>query len=84
MDGGPHGAAFVAFLALAFAFGFLASVSGMLLEELSFNLHPRFSQLGRLVVTALVENLGYRQLTQLWRIAGLARWLSGSAGAVRG
>ena len=78
------GATFAAFLALAFAFGFLASVSGMLLEEMSFSLYPRFSQLARMAVAALVENLGYRQLTQLWRIAGLARWLSGSAGAARG
>ena len=73
------GAAFVAFLAVAFALGFLASVSGLLLEEMSFNLHPRFSQLARLVVAALAENLGYRQLTLVWRVAGLARWLGGTS-----
>lgn len=73
--GQVSGGTFAAFLALGFAFGFLASVSGMLLEEMSFNLYPRFSQLARMAVTALVENLGYRQLTLAWRIAGLARWM---------
>lgn len=73
--GALSGAAFLAFLVLAFALGFLASVSGMLLQEMSFNLHPRFPQLARLVVAALLENLGYRQLTLAWRVAGLARWM---------
>lgn len=73
-----NGAAFVAFLAAAFALGFLASVSGMLLEEMSFNLHPRFSQLARLAVAAMVENLGYRQLQSGARALGLARWAFGA------
>ncbi|MEO7744295.1 MAG: glycosyltransferase family 2 protein [Usitatibacter sp.] len=75
------GATFVAYLALAFALGFLASVSGMLLEEMSFNLHPRFEQLERLVITAMVDNLGYRQLQSIARARGLARW---AAAGLRG
>jgi len=72
------GTAFLAFLALAFSLGFLLSVSALLLEELSFHLYPRFSQMGVLVATAIAENLGYRQLVTVWRLVGLVRWLRGA------
>jgi cellulose synthase/poly-beta-1,6-N-acetylglucosamine synthase-like glycosyltransferase len=70
--GSIGGGTLMAFLALAFSTGLLATLSGMLLDEMSFNLYPRFSQLARMVVTAVVENLGYRQLASAWRTAGLA------------
>ena len=72
------GADFVAFLALVFSLGLLLSVSGLLLEELSFHLYPRFSQMGRLLLIAILENLGYRQLVTVWRLIGLTRWLRGA------
>ena len=72
------GAALVAFLALAFSLGFLLSVSALLLEELSFRLYPRFSQMALLVAVAVVENLGYRQMVSAWRLVGLARWMRGA------
>ena len=74
------GTAFLAFLALAFSLGFLLSVSALLLEELSFHLYPRLSQIASLVGIAVVENLGYRQLVTVWRLIGLARWLRGTRG----
>ena len=67
-------AAFAAFLALAFSLGFLLSVSALLLEELFFHPYPRFSRMAALVGVAVLENLGYRQLVSLWRLAGLMRW----------
>jgi len=76
--GQVSGAAFLAFLALAFSLGFLLSVSALMLEELSFHLYPRFSQMGALICTAIVENLGYRQLVTVWRLIGLTRWLRGA------
>jgi cellulose synthase/poly-beta-1,6-N-acetylglucosamine synthase-like glycosyltransferase len=72
------GAAFLAFLTLAFSLGFLLSVSALLLEEISFHLYPRFSQMAVLVGVAVLENLGYRQLVTLWRLVGLTRWLRGA------
>ena len=72
------GSAFLAFLLLAFGLGFLLSVSALLLEEMSFHLYPRFSQMGVLVVVALAENLGYRQLVTVWRLVGLVRWMRGA------
>jgi cellulose synthase/poly-beta-1,6-N-acetylglucosamine synthase-like glycosyltransferase len=70
-------AAFAAFLALAFALGFLLSMTALLLEELSFHMYPRLRQLAALVGMAAVENLGYRQLVAVWRLIGLVRWMRG-------
>jgi cellulose synthase/poly-beta-1,6-N-acetylglucosamine synthase-like glycosyltransferase len=72
------GTAFVAFLLLAFSLGFLLSVSALLLEEMTFHVYPRFGQAGVLVLTAVAENLGYRQLVTLWRLIGLVRWMRGA------
>jgi len=71
------GAALAAFLALAFTLGFLLSMTALLLEELSFRMYPRLSQLAALVGTAIIENLGYRQLVAVLRLIGLVRWMRG-------
>lgn len=76
--GGISGQAFVAFLALAFCLGFMLSVSALMLEEMSFHIYPRFSQAGLLVLTAILENVGYRQLVTVWRLIGLTRWMLGA------
>ena len=68
------GMALVGFLALVFALGFLVSMSGLLLEEMSFRLYPRWGQAARLAIAAVVENLGYRQLVACWRLDALLRW----------
>jgi cellulose synthase/poly-beta-1,6-N-acetylglucosamine synthase-like glycosyltransferase len=66
------------FMALAFSLGFLLSVSALLLEEMSYHLYPRGSQFAALVLVAILENLGYRQLVTWWRLVGLTRWLRGA------
>jgi len=68
------GMAFVAFVALVFALGFLVSMSSLLLEELSFRFYPRWGQAARLALAAVVENLGYRQLVACWRLDALIGW----------
>jgi cellulose synthase/poly-beta-1,6-N-acetylglucosamine synthase-like glycosyltransferase len=72
--------AFIAFMVIAFGFGFMLSVSSLLLEELSFHIYPKPRQLATLMVMAIAENLGYRQLNSLWRLWGLVRWAFGSKG----
>ena len=57
-----------AFLATAVLLSMLLSVSALALEEFSSRRHPRGREAARLVVFALLENLGYRQLTDLWRL----------------
>ncbi|HYC38568.1 MAG TPA: glycosyltransferase [Usitatibacter sp.] len=67
----------IAFLVMAFSLGFLVSLSGLLLEELTFRLYGRFGQAGGLAFAALVENLGYRQFVSVARAIGVVRWLRG-------
>jgi cellulose synthase/poly-beta-1,6-N-acetylglucosamine synthase-like glycosyltransferase len=60
-----------AFLMVAFAFGLALSVIAVGLEELTFGRYSRFSDLLRLLLVAVVENFGYRQINAYWRIRGL-------------
>ena len=65
------------FLGLAIGLGILLSTSAIMLEELSFHMYPRYSQLLTLYTVAIIENFGFRQLTAIWRFQGLIRWLRG-------
>jgi hypothetical protein len=67
--------AFFVFLFASVGLGVLLSTNALVLEELSFHLYPRPGQQGRLFLVAILENFGYRQLTSVWRLMGLARWL---------
>jgi cellulose synthase/poly-beta-1,6-N-acetylglucosamine synthase-like glycosyltransferase len=63
------------FLGCALTLGILLSSSAVMLEELSFHLYPRMRDILMLYLIAVIENFGYRQLTVVWRIQGLLRWL---------
>ena len=65
------------FLGLAIGLGVMLSTSAIMLEELSFHMYPKFSQLALLYLIAIVENFGFRQLTAIWRFQGLIRWIRG-------
>lgn len=65
------------FLGLAIGLGVMLSTSAIMLEELSFHMYPKFSQLCVLYAVAIIENFGFRQLTAIWRFQGLVRWLRG-------
>jgi cellulose synthase/poly-beta-1,6-N-acetylglucosamine synthase-like glycosyltransferase len=72
------GPAFAAFLLLAIGLGIMLSVCALLLEELSFHIYKRPSDLALLALAAVVENFGYRQLISWWRLEGLLKWAFGS------
>lgn len=65
------------FLLLAYGIGLALSVLTLMVEEIRF--HRYDSNLGRLrmLLWAILEPLGYRQLTVLWRIRGLINWARG-------
>ncbi|MCW2928791.1 MAG: glycosyl transferase family 2 [Thermoleophilia bacterium] len=63
------------FAAMALVFGIFLSVAALTLEELALRRYPSVRQLLTLVLYALLENIGYRQLTAWWRITGLVREL---------
>lgn len=61
------GQAFGAFLMVAIGFGILLSVSGLLLEQMSFHTYPEKTDVLALAIAAVVANLGYAQLDAVWR-----------------
>ena len=70
--------AFAIFLFVAIGLGIRLSASGLLLEEMAFQLYPRMSDLAVLALVIVVENFGYRQLNSWWRLIGLFRWAAQS------
>ncbi|HEX5538589.1 MAG TPA: glycosyltransferase [Methylophilaceae bacterium] len=71
---------FAVFLFAAISFGLLLSISGLLLEEISFHLYKKPSHLLGLLFAVIMENFGYRQLNSVWRLMGLWRWMVGGKG----
>ena len=61
----------VAFLLLAFALGTALSLAAIGLEELTFRRYPRTGQVLGLMFTAVIEAVGYHQLSTWWRLQGL-------------
>jgi cellulose synthase/poly-beta-1,6-N-acetylglucosamine synthase-like glycosyltransferase len=70
----------VAFVAVAFALGIALSFAAIGLEELSFRRYPRFRDIVRLLGVAVIENVGYRQLSTYWRIRGMVSKPRGAHG----
>ncbi len=68
----------ILYLNVAVLFGIMLSIAAVLLEELSFYAYPRWWDILKMCLFAVVENLGYRHLTLIWRIKGIFSYLSGS------
>ncbi len=66
--GDLSGTSFVAFLVLAFLVAILLSIAALALEEFNFRRHQHTRDIVSLVFYTLLENLGYRQLNDLWRM----------------
>ena len=58
------------FLAFAYGYALLVTLAAMALEEWAFHRHERWRDLGIALVAAVLENVGYRQLTVWWRLEG--------------
>jgi cellulose synthase/poly-beta-1,6-N-acetylglucosamine synthase-like glycosyltransferase len=67
----------LAFMVLAVGVGMFLSAMAVLLEEMSFRMYPKVRHVAMLVAVVIIENIGYRQLVALWRIIGLAQWMTG-------
>ncbi len=65
------------FLLVAYGLGLLITTATILTDELTLRSFGRSRQTFRLLVWALIEPLGFRQLTVLWRLRGLISWLRG-------
>ncbi|MEQ8665100.1 MAG: glycosyltransferase family 2 protein [Rhodospirillales bacterium] len=66
---------FAAYLAMTFVFGIFLSVGALALEEMQIARFPRARDLAVLTAVAVLENFGYRQINNLWRIQGWLEFL---------
>jgi len=67
------------FFLCAYGYGLLLGVFPLLLEEVSYRRYGRLADRLLLLAWALLENLGYRQLTVAWRLKGLIKFLAGKS-----
>ena len=70
----------VLFLYVALLLGVLNSVVSVLLQEISGHRYQGLKAFSLLLLTAVAENFGYRQLTLWWRLKGTFDWLRGKGG----
>lgn len=78
--GAVHLNVLLLFFVVAIIYGMLFSVGAVLLEEISFHRYPRARDLFRLIIYAILENFGYRQVTVLWRLKGIIDYYRGVTG----
>jgi cellulose synthase/poly-beta-1,6-N-acetylglucosamine synthase-like glycosyltransferase len=65
--------AFWTFLLAVIGLGVLHSTSALLMDEMTLRTNRKLSHALKLFAVALLENLGYRQLTAFWRVIGTVR-----------
>ncbi len=65
----------VLFFLVAYGLGIVLATFTLALEELSFHRYERLGDRALLVLWAVFESLGYRQLTVVWRLRGIWKFL---------
>jgi cellulose synthase/poly-beta-1,6-N-acetylglucosamine synthase-like glycosyltransferase len=65
------------FCLTAYGLGTALTAFTLILEDISFHRYNTFRDRGLLFWWALMENLGYRQMTVYWRLRGLWKFLRG-------
>jgi cellulose synthase/poly-beta-1,6-N-acetylglucosamine synthase-like glycosyltransferase len=67
----------ILFFLVAYGYGLVLSLFTLALEEWSFHRYGDFKDRMLLLGWALVESFGYRQLTLVWRLRGLIKFVRG-------
>ncbi|HUY13870.1 MAG TPA: glycosyltransferase [Terriglobia bacterium] len=70
-------ALYIPLVILSLAYAAFLSTGAVLLEELTYRRYSSLKELGVLLLAALLENFGYRQLVLLFRVQGMGLFLSG-------
>lgn len=70
----------ILFIYVALLLGVLVSVISVVFQELSGHRYQGLKAWGLLLLTAVFENFGYRQVTVYWRIRGMIDWIRGKKG----
>lgn len=69
----------MAFTAVTFIFGVFISVCSLILEELELKRFPLARHLLILTLIAVLENFGYRQINNVWRVLAFWQYLRGNS-----
>ena len=69
-----------AFAAMSIVFGIMISVGALALEESELRRFPDVKSLMLLMLAAIVENFGYRQINSIWRLWGTWQFLTRAKG----
>jgi len=67
----------ILFLYIALLLGVLVSLISVVFQEISGHRYQGLKAWCILLLTSVLENVGYRQLTVVWRILGIVDWLRG-------
>ena len=67
------------FLLVAYAYACFVSLVAVAVEEMSFHRYHRWRDLCTVLAAAVLENVGYRQITAYWRLQGSWAALRGHA-----
>jgi cellulose synthase/poly-beta-1,6-N-acetylglucosamine synthase-like glycosyltransferase len=68
---------YIPLVILSLVYATFLSTGAVLLEELTYRRYPRLKELGILLMAAMLENVGYRQVVLFFRLQGMGRFLSG-------
>jgi len=68
---------FIAITTVIFSYGVLVSVLSLLLEQDEIERFSRPRDIWHVLITAVIENFGFRQLCSIWRIQGLVQHFRG-------
>ncbi len=60
----------VLFLLIAYGYAIFVTLCSLAVEEWAYHRHERWRDLAMIVLASVVENIGYRQLTVVWRLEG--------------
>ena len=71
---------FAAFLLVSIGLGVLLTTAALVLEEFSYQRYRRGSEIARLLGYAVLENVGYHQLHDIWRAIGYVDIARGTTG----
>jgi cellulose synthase/poly-beta-1,6-N-acetylglucosamine synthase-like glycosyltransferase len=61
----------VRFILVAYGYGLLVNLIALTVEEYSFHRYGRWRDLVAAVLSSVLENFGYRQVTAFWRVQGM-------------
>ena len=68
---------FILFIFLAIVYGIFLSTTGIFLEEITYKRYPGWGHLIKLLIFAVLENFGYRQITTFFRFHATLYYIFG-------